>query len=188
MKHRTKIALLAISLFAVVAFTGCSQLDRAYEKQVSTLPGEIIGTNTVLMTNTVPITDASGNITQTQVITPVQTLQYAPPITVTNLVPRASVQTGVQLVSSLPVPFAGTAGALLGLLYTSYAAIRNKKTSVALVNGIEAFRKWTQDTPEGRAIDGQLLSALKEHQEIGGVLNEVAKLVNAHTGDTVKPA
>jgi hypothetical protein len=163
-------------------------LDKAYEKKVTTTPGAIIGTNTVFVTNTVPVTDAAGNVTDTQIITPVQTFQYAPPVSVTNLVPRASVQTGVELVGSLPVPFAGTAAALLGLLYSGYAAVRNKKTSVALVKGVEAFRTWAQTTPEGRQIDSKLVSMLKEHQEISGVLNEVAHIVNEHTADTVKPS
>lgn len=174
------------SLFAVVVFTGCSQLDRAYERQVVTTPGDVIGTNTVLITNTVPVVASDGSISQAQVVTPVSTLQYAPPVTVTNLVPRASVENGVEFVRGLPIPFAGTVGGILGLLYSGYAAIRNKQTSVALVKGIEAFRTWAQTTPEGQAVDGKLVSVLKDHQEIAGVLNRVAKIVNEHTGDTVQ--
>jgi hypothetical protein len=188
MKISKRWTLGFFTLLALVAFTGCSQFDKAYDRQIVTTPGQVIGTNTVLLTNTVPVVAADGSISQTQVITPVSTLQYAPAVTVTNLVPMPNVQHGIEFAKSLPIPWAGTAGGILGLIYSAYAAIRNKKTAVALVQGVEAFRTWAQTTPEGKAVDAKLLRSLKEHQEISGVLNQVAKLVNDHTGNTVEPA
>jgi hypothetical protein len=186
-----RLLLVSLTLAAAVLASGCAQLDRAYETQIVTMPAEIIRTNTVIVTNFVPVTvtdPATGQtLTQTNaVLVPVVTYDYAPAVTVTNLVPRAGVQGGVEFVGALPLPFAGTAAALLGLLYSTYAAVRNRKTGVALVQGIEAARLWLQQTPEGQKVDAQLVAKLKQHQEAAGVLNSVSKLVNEYTGKTTR--
>lgn len=192
---KTKIALtLALTaLAAVVITTGCGTLDSLYEEQVSQLPGEIIGTNTVFTTNTVMVAaaqtnDVTGEITPAvlkEEVTPVITYEYSPPRYQTNLVPKAFVAGAIETTSALPFPFAGAAGLVVGFLYSAYAAVRNRKATKALVLGIEAGRKFLNETPEGRKLDAVIKDKLIEHQEAAGVLNEVGKLVNTYTTNTV---
>src|SRR3954464_15499907 len=98
MKLSITIPLVVTSAFfglAALALTGCAQLDRLYNRQVSTIPGEAIETNTTYRTNIVVTEAASTNedgvVTPAKmapVITPEVVVQYAPPTYVTNLVPR----------------------------------------------------------------------------------------------------
>jgi len=174
MKITRPFLCLLLTIAAALAFTGCTQIDKALYHAG---PPRVVGTNAV---TTPAFTDNNG------VTHPASTNFF--PVTVPGpLEPNTAIQSGINLVGALPVPFAGSAAALLGLLYSSYAAIRNKKATVAVVQGVDAFRVWLNGTPEGQKIDGKLLDYLKSHQEAAGVLNAVSQIVNEHTGDTVKP-
>jgi hypothetical protein len=172
-------------LLSVLLLSGCGAMERTlYTRQVTTQPARIVATNTVWQTNLVTVATPDGPRTNT-VVLPVVTYDYAPAVTVTNLAPRPEIAGAIQGAGALPLPFAGTAAALLGWLYSAYASARNKRVSVALVNGVEAFRTWSQSTPEGQKADAKLKDFLIQHQEAAGVLNSVAALVNEHTGNTV---
>jgi hypothetical protein len=186
-------------LVLCVTISGCSSLDRAlYRTQVETRPAEILATNTVTITNVVVVPEvvATNQATgQVEVVEPVRTnvvltprveYVYAPPVTVTNLVPRPAVEAGLKAVEGAPFPMAGLAGILLGWAYSAYAAVRNKKTAVAVIQGIEAGRRILQETPEGQVLDKKIKDALIEHQETAGVLHQVTQLVTSYTGNTVK--
>ena len=194
MRKTTFIFTLTLAAIGIVLLvTGCSTLDSMYEKQATAVPGEVIRTNTVLQTNVVLVAAAQTNEVTGEVTPPVfrhevlptVTYDYVPPTYVTNLAPRQAVAGAIGLTSALPVPGAGTAGLALGFLYSAYAAIRNRKAAKALVLGIEAGRRFLNETPQGRELDAVIRDKLIEHQEAAVVLNEVGKLVNTYTSDTV---
>lgn len=190
-KVKPYLTAFVLSL-AAFCFIGCAAIDRnLYSQKVETIPGEVIRTNTTFLTNVVvtpSYTNSAGNIVAAEariVIEPTVTYDYSPPVTVTNLVPKQVVKTATDVVGALPVPFAGTAAVFLGWLYTGYAAIRNRRVSAALVQGIEAGRKILQETPEGQRLDAKVKDLLIHHQEVSGVLDAASRLVNRYTGDTV---
>jgi hypothetical protein len=171
----------------VALFTGCTALDKAlYETRVETTPPQIVRTNVTATTNFTAVVQADGTVTTNAIILPVISYDYAPAVSVTNLAPRAPISAATQAIGALPVPGAGLGAIALGWLYTAYAAFRNKRVAQALVTGIEAGRRALQETPEGQKLDGRIKDALIEHQTVAGVLNEVGKLVNTYTGDTVR--
>ena len=212
MKTKTSLFIGAALAVVVLCFTGCNFLDKAYVQKPG---GAVIGTNIVVIpavTNTVVapvvtntvivppkidlatgiVVPGSTNITVTGgstfvTITPAST-NFVPVLAPPTLETNSMISGGISMLGSLPVPGAGAAALALGWLYSAYAAIRNKKVSVALVQGIEAGRQILQTTPEGQKLDAKVKDALLQHQDIAGVLNEVSGLVNAYTGDTVKPA
>ena len=167
----------AILIVSVVAFVGCSAIDKTLLTATPTITPAV--TNQVVHV----VADTNGVIIATnveQVIIPSFTnTTYAP-------APVATATAGI--VGALPFPGAGVVGIALGWLLTAYAAIRNRKLAVALVTGIDAGRTILQTTPEGQKLDAKFKDALIQHQEVSGVLQAASKLVNAYTGDTVKPA
>lgn len=189
MKKLLSLSILVI--LSAIAITGCGTIDKAYNKVVSIIPAHIVRTNTTYVTNVAILpsyTDPAGVVIPAQtkiVVQPTVTYDYAPEQTATNLVANPSVQGITQIVGAAPFPFAGTASIALGFLYSAYAAIRNKKLNVALVQGIEAGRQVLQTTPEGQSLDKKVKDLLISHQEAAGVLNEASKLVNEYTHNTV---
>lgn len=174
------IGALAITLFPLLLLcSGCASMERAlYEPSTVIVPGQTNITVTAQQT-----TNATGEVETTLATNTVVIPEHARPSIETK-----PVVTGyIEAIKAAPLPFAGTLGVILGGLYAGYAqARRSKSVAVALVKGIETGREWLQETPEGRAHDAKLLRYLKENQEYAGVLNEVAALVNEHTGNTVK--
>jgi hypothetical protein len=77
-------------------------------------------------------------------------------------------------------------GTLIGVLSLAYITHRRGKVNVALVEGVEAFRKVLRTTEEGLALDEQFLKLLKEIQEDNGVSKDVFNLVHKHTNVTRK--
>lgn len=156
-----------------------------YDKQVVTTPGAILATNTVYQTNVVVVSETktnlvTGDITPPvfrQIIVPTITYDYAPAITVTNLVPRAGISSIITGAGALPLPFAGTAAALLGWAYSFYASVRNKKVAAGVVQSVQQARNWLQTTPEGTKIDEQIKAILAAHQDSAGIAAEVNKLL-----------
>lgn len=172
MKKTILLAFTACLLTTLL--TGCDTLQNALLTPRQTVTPAV--TNYVTTTITLPSGD----------VAPVTTQVIRPAVTNTVWEPSAMAQGGTQLVGSLPIPGAATAGILGGWLLTAFAAWKNKKLSVALVKGIDAGREILQTTPEGQRLDAKLKDALISHQELAGVLNAAARLVNEHTGDTVK--
>lgn len=101
----------------------------------------------------------------------------------TELADKVSVTAPLSFFEQLPVPYAGLAASVLGGLYALYRNIRNRNALVATVQGVEAFRK-TMQSPELKPLDDKLKKFLIDHQEIGGVLDVVTKVVNDKTVDT----
>jgi hypothetical protein len=189
MKIKIVVPLIVTSAFLTVTalvFTGCSHLDRLYQKEVSQLPSDPIATNTTFRTNFVVMEEASTNedgvVTPAKisaVVTPEVVVQYAPPTYVTNLVPKASMETGIAVTGGLPVPWAGTVALGLGWLYSAYASLRNKQVAKAVVQSVQVGREFLQSTPEGVKIDAELKRLLARHQQYLGVADEVRKLLDA---------
>ena len=172
-----KALFLSLVLLAGL-IVGCSTLDsKLYKQDVQYIPAS---TNYVsqLITN---ISDTATGAVQTvyQVTVPIVT----PAHTITNLAENPDVRATINTVSGLPIPFAGVAGGVAGLLYGGYRLWRNKKTIDALVLGIEEGRKILQ-SPELKPLDDQIVNLLKQQQEKHGVLNVVSKVVNNLTDYT----
>ncbi|MEI6194342.1 MAG: hypothetical protein WCS42_08430 [Verrucomicrobiota bacterium] len=198
MKTKTSFLILFTLCFA---FTGCAGLSNNLLKFNQTAPAV---TNTVatlqIVTNTIagPVQIVTNTIAGLPVIV---TNQAAPVIVVvTNSItrevvtpaqgtyePAAIPAAAAATLAAIPLPGAGIASIFLGWALTAFAAYRNKKLSVALTTGIEAGRQILQTTPQGQALDAKFKDVLIQHQEIAGVLNQASALVNAYTGDTVKP-
>jgi hypothetical protein len=184
---------LALTLIAfALTFAGCAALDKAYKQEVVYSPPS---TNVVTkyITNTVEVaavTNADNTVTppKTQVIV-VPTIEtvITPARYTTNLVDNPAVTGTIAVAETLPIPFVGLAGGVIGLLYSVYRNIRNKKALVAVVQGIDDGRKLLQGTPELQAIDAKIRDVLIQHQEVAGVLNAVSDVVNKYTNDTVPP-
>lgn len=180
----------------IVALIGCAAMDKALLKPiVTTLPPQVISTNITLVTNLYAMPASTNAVTgqvvpewTTAIVTPQVVYSYAPSQTHTNWVVRPEVETGISVVGSLPVPYAGLAAIAAGWLATLYANIRNKRAAASLVTGIEAVREGLQTTPEGQKLDQKIKQVLIEKQELAGTLNTVSKLVNDLTGNTTKSA
>jgi hypothetical protein len=107
----------------------------------------------------------------------VVTYEYAPARYQTNLVPRGSVASGIQLGGAVPVPWAGTVALALGWLYSAYASLRNRQVSKALVQSVQVGREFLQSMPEGQKLDRVFRDKLERHQEFTGVAGQVRKLL-----------
>jgi hypothetical protein len=190
--------ILLLSIIVLAA--GCAGLDTAlYRQEVVDVPGAVTATNTVLRTNVVVIVAGVTNSAPTaedlvaaarnpdariqNIITPEVTYAYAPPTLRTNLVPRPLVEDGLKATGALPLPYAGTAGLVLGWLYTAYAAWRNKKLSVAVVKSVQAGREFLQSTPEGQQLDQRFKEVLVREQGYDGVVREVRKLLDRYVSE-----
>jgi len=167
------VILLAIACFT---FIGCTALDKAVLSVHQTITPAITNAVAVVTTNA-----DGGKLTNiAEVVTPAKTNS--------EFIPAPAASTGIKILGGLPIPWAGTAGAVLTAALSMYASGRNKKLAAALVTGIEAGRRILQTTPEGQALDVQVKAALVRHQSFAGVLSEAGKLVESLTGQTTAPA
>jgi hypothetical protein len=116
--------------------------------------------------------------------TPASTNAVTGEVTPGTMAPNPIIDSAIKGVGALPFPWAGGVALLLGWGYSAYAAVRNKKVAVAVIEGIETGRRILQTTPEGQAYDEKIRRALMEHQSIRGVLAEASKLVNSYTDKT----
>ena len=119
-----------------------------------------------------------------QVVTPEITSSYAPPTLITNLVPRPLVEEALKTTGALPFPFAGAVALLLGWAYSGYAAMRNKRLGVAVIQSVQAGREFLQSTPEGKKLDEQFKATLAQHQTYSGVVKEVKQLLDRYVDKT----
>jgi len=203
--------LLAGALaFLVACASGCSTLDRAAYRQEVTwtnAPMVQVFTNTVVVTNSVPVviertnivfvTNAvSGAVAGYAVREPVATNMVTAIVTnvvpvymtnlvqvpVTNLVAKPEAEAAISAAGSVVNTFAPGIGSIvalaLGGLYHGYRQLRNRKVNEALVQGVETARAVLTTTPQGHAADAQFVKWLMDHQKEAGVFATVSALVD----------
>jgi hypothetical protein len=201
--------ILIAALVAVGGLSGCSTLDRAYKQEVTWTNAPVVHvfTNTVVVTNTVPVvmertnivyvTDAAtGAVSGYMSREPVATNMVAAVVTnfvpvfytnlvqvpVTNLVAKPEAEATIQAAGSVINTFAPGIGSIvalaLGGLYHGYRQVRNRKVNEALVQGVETARAVLTTTPQGQAVDAQFVKWLMDHQKEAGVFNTVSALVD----------
>src|SRR5512135_253500 len=198
----------AVVVAAVCLLSGCGTLDRAYKQEVtwSDAPVVRVFTNTVVVTNTVPVvtertnivyvTDATtGAVSGYMTREPVATNMVAAVVTnfvpvfytnlvqvpVTNLVAKPEALATIEATGSIVNTFAPGIGSIvalaLGGLYHGYRQIRNRRINEALVQGVETARAVLTTTPQGQAVDAQFVKWLMDHQKEAGVFTTVSGLV-----------
>ena len=199
----------AAAVLVVGLLSGCSTLDRAYKQEVSWTNAPVVQvvTNTVIVTNTVPVvtertkmvfvTNAvSGAVVGyavreplgTNLVTAVVTnfvpvfLTNLVQVPVTNLVARPEAEATIQGLGSVVNTFAPGIGSIVALalagIYHGYRQVRNRKVNEALVQGVETARAVLTSTPQGQAADAVLVKWLMEHQKEAGVFSTVSQLVD----------
>jgi hypothetical protein len=201
-------AILVAALVAAGSLSGCSTLDRAYKQEVTWTNAPVVHvfTNTVVVTNTVPVvlertnivyvTDAttgavSGYLAREPVATnlvAVAVTNFVPvfytnivQVPVTNLVAKPEAVAAIEAAGSVTNTFLPGVGSILALalggLYHGYQQLRNRKVNEALVQGVETARAVLTTTPQGQAADAQFVKWLMEHQKEAGVFTTVSGLV-----------
>src|SRR5512137_2780878 len=202
----------ALALLVACA-SGCASLDRAAYKQEVTwtnAPVVHVFTNTVVLTNTVPVVTertnvvyvtnaATGAVSGYMAREPVATNLVAAVVTnfvpvfytnfvqvpVTNLIAKPEALATIEATGSIVNTFAPGIGSILALalagLYHGYRQVRNRKVNEALVQGVETARAILTTTPQGQAADGQFVKWLMDHQKEAGVFTTVSGLVEQLT-------
>ncbi len=199
----------ALALLVACA-AGCSTLDRAAYRQEVTwtnTPVVHVFTNTVVVTNTVPVVTERTNIVYVTNATtgavagyvahePVATNFVAALVTnlvpvfmtnvvqlpVTNLIAKPEALATIEAVGSVTNTFLPGIGSILALalggLYHGYRQVRNRRVNEALIQGVETARAVLTTTPQGQAADAQFVKWLMEHQKEAGVFATVSTLVD----------
>ncbi len=206
-----KCVLMAVGLCtaaAIAGLSGCGTLDKAYNQEVTwtNAPTIHVFTNTVVVTNTVPVVTertnivyvtnaSSGAVSGFAMREPVAT-NFVPAVVtnfvpvfmtnfvqvpVTNLVAKPEAEAALSATGSIINTFAPGVGSIvalaLGGLYHGYRQVRNRKVNEALVQGVETARAVLTTTPQGKAVDAQFVRWLMEHQQGAGVFSTVSDLV-----------
>src|SRR5512137_1081598 len=202
----------ALALLVACA-SGCASLDRAAYKQEVTwtnAPVVHVFTNTVVLTNTVPVVTertnviyvtnaATGAVSGYMAREPVATNLVAAVVTnfvpvfytnvvqvpVTNLVAKPEALATIEATGSIVNTFAPGIGSILALalggLYHGYRQVRNRRVNEALIQGVETARAVLTTTPQGQAADAQFVKWLMDHQKEAGVFTTVSGLVEQLT-------
>jgi hypothetical protein len=204
------VAVVGLAFIGLVGFSGCATMDKAYNEKVvwADAPTVHVFTNTVVLTNTVPVVTertnivyvtnaASGAVSGVATREPVATNFVTAVVTnlvpvfmtnvvqvpVTNLVAKPEVETAIGAAGSVINTFAPGIGSIvalaLGGLYHGYRQVRNRKVNEALVQGVETARAVLTTTPQGKAADAQLVKWLMDHQREAGILGTVSDLVES---------
>src|SRR5215475_2598091 len=213
--RRITVGLVAVvgSVFvALMALSGCATMDKAYDREVvwADTPTVHVFTNTVVVTNTVPVVTERTNIVYvtnatsgavsgfatreplaTNFVTAIVTnlvpvfMTNVVQVPVTNLVAKPEVEATIGAAGSVINTFAPGIGSIvalaLGGLYHGYRQVRNRKVNEALVQGVETARAVLATTPQGQAADVQFVKWLMEHQKEAGVFSTVSELVDQLT-------
>ncbi|HRY59708.1 MAG TPA: hypothetical protein P5097_13640 [Candidatus Paceibacterota bacterium] len=202
----------ALALLVACA-SGCASLDRAaYKEEVTWTNAPVVHvfTNTVVLTNTVPVVTERTNVVYvtnattgavagylerepvaTNMVTAVVT-NFVPvfytnvvQVPVTNLVAKPEALATIEAVGTVTNTFLPGIGSILALalggLYHGYRQVRNRKVNEALVQGVETARAVLTTTPQGQAADAQFVKWLMEHQKEAGVFATVSGLVEQLT-------
>jgi len=193
--HRVLFGFWIVS--SLFLFTGCSLIDRFYDKQVQEIQPASTRTNTILSTNIVwapPVTNGiTGEITAAatrQVITPEIRIEYTPAVIITNFVVRSSVKTAIGIVESLPIPFGQIGGILLGAVVGGVGLVKSRnsqkkatakeKVAIGILKSVQAGREILASTPEGKKLGEQFKDTLVREQTYSGIVSEVRDLLNEH--------
>jgi hypothetical protein len=202
----------AAALVVLAAVAGCTTLDKAYRTEVTwtNAPSVHVFTNTVVVTNTVPVVvertntvyvtnEVSGAVAGYVERVPVATnmvmvlatnlvpvfMTNIVQVPVTNLVAKPEALATIGAAGSVVNAFAPGVGSILALalggLYHGYRQIRNKRITEALIQGVETARAVLTTTPQGQAADAELVKWLMEHQKEAGVFATVTQLVDQMT-------
>lgn len=207
-------AFIASMLAAVLAcVSGCATLDRAaYQQEVTwtNTPEVHVFTNTVVVTNTVPVVTERTNIVYvtnavsgavagfatrepvaTNYVTGLETnvvpvfMTNVVEVPVTNLIAKPEALAAIGASGSIVNTFAPGVGSILALalggLYHGYRQVRNRRVNEALIQGVETARAVLTTMPQGQAADAQFVRWLMEHQKEAGVFNIVSGLVEQLT-------
>jgi hypothetical protein len=208
-----KTGLIAVACAAVAVLcglAGCATMDKAYDKEVvwADAPTVHVFTNTVVVTNTVPVVTERTNIVYvtnatsgavsgvatresvaTNFVTALVTnlvpvfMTNVVQVPVTNLVAKPEVEAAISATGSIVNTFAPGIGSIvalaLGGLYHGYRQVRNRKVNEALVQGVETARAVLTTTPQGKAADAQFVKWLMDHQREAGVFGTVSDLVES---------
>jgi len=206
-------AVIAAALALLVACaSGCATLDRAYKQEVSWTNAPVVHvfTNTVVVTNTVPVVTERTNIVYvtnamsgavagyavrepvaTNLVTEIVTnivpvfMTNLVQVPVTNLVAKPEALATIEATGSIVNTFAPGIGSILALalggLYHGYRQLRNRRINEALVQGVETARAVLATTPQGQAADAQFVKWLMDHQKEAGVFSTVSGLVDQLT-------
>ena len=179
--------LILLSLLAALAFSGCSTL---YESQ-STSGQHTVATPSLLtdsgLVTVADYTAATGEQPDPRLVIPAGATVALPSSQVRV---NPAVQSGVDLVGSLPLPWAGVASLALNGLLGIGALWMKRKKSVAetalqsTVKGIDTFRDILDQTSEGEKFDAALKSSLKEEHARANVLNIIADLISRYATPT----
>ena len=203
------VAAGALALLVACA-AGCSTVDRAaYQQEVTWTNAPVVDvfTNTVVLTNSVPVVlertnivyvtnAATGEVAGYMLREPVATNMVTAVVTnvvpvfctnlvqvpVTGLAAKPEAEAAIQAAGSVVNTFAPGIGSILALalagLYHGYRQVRNRKINEALVQGVETARAVLTTTPQGQAADAQFVKWLMEHQKEAGVFTTVSSLVD----------
>jgi hypothetical protein len=208
-----KTGLIAVACAAVAVLcglAGCATMDKAYDKEVvwADAPTVHVFTNTVVVTNTVPVVTERTNVVYvtnatsgtvsgvatreaiaTNYVTAIVTnlvpvfMTNVVQVPVTNLVAKPEVEATIGAAGSVINTFAPGVGSIvalaLGGLYHGYRQVRNRKVNEALVQGVETARAVLTTTPQGKAADAQFVKWLMDHQREAGVFSTVSDLVES---------
>jgi hypothetical protein len=200
--------VVVAALLAVSGLSGCSTLDRAYQQEVTWTNAPVVHvfTNTVVLTNTVPVVMERTNVVYvtnattgavagylerepvatnlvTAVVTNLVPVFYTNvvQVPVTNLVAKPEALATIEAVGTVTNTFLPGIGSILALalggLYHGYRQVRNRKVNEALVQGVETARAILTTTPQGQVADAQFVKWLMEHQKEAGVFTTVSSLV-----------
>src|SRR5512136_769917 len=206
------VAVVAAAMLAVSGLSGCSTLDRAYRQEVTWTNAPVVHvfTNTVVLTNTVPVVMERTNVVYvtnaatgavagylerepvatnlvTAVVTNLVPVFYTNvvQVPVTNLVAKPEALATIEAVGSVTNTFLPGIGSILALalggLYRGYRQVRNRRVNEALIQGVETARAVLTTTPQGQAADAQFVRWLMEHQKEAGVFTTVSGLVEQLT-------
>lgn len=184
MKTKLTILLIASLGLATLLISGCNSIDSAGYNKIPTEHPAVTNSVMVMETNSV-INPVTGKTEIT--VTPHEKVTVKPAYITYELEEKPMITGGLNIVKSLPIPYAAIAGSLLAAIYGLYGRLRNGQALKAVVLGVDSAREIMQSTPQGRQIDSMLKDQLIKHQEAAGVLHVVSGVVNNYTGDTVKP-
>jgi len=204
------MAVAGVAVAVLCGLSGCATMDKAYDKEVvwAEAPTVHVFTNTVVVTNTVPVVTERTNVVYvtnatsgavsgvatreavaTNFVTAVVTnlvpvfMTNVVQVPVTNLVARPEVEAAISATGSIVNMFAPGIGSVvalaLGGLYHGYRQVRNRKVNEALVQGVETARAVLTTTPQGKAADAQFVKWLMDHQREAGVFGTVSDLVDS---------
>lgn len=148
---KTLTALLALLTVLVV---GCAALDDALLTRTTNAPPQTI-------------------------VTPDGSTVEVPAVVSYDVNP--GVQTAIDIGGSLPLPWAGVAAIALGWGAQLYRNVRNKRALVSVVQGVDAFRRTLETTPEGKQLDERLKSVLAKRQYEMGVFRDIVKILDRYT-------